>query len=191
MGREDLRIIRTRKTLCNTLLSMMEEQSIEKISVIDLCQRSMINRATFYAHFEDKYHLLTFALEELKDNIYGDFTKDVQLTTPSMTITSILKMAIDFFFAEHSHISNLLQHNRNGRVISSIQDSIAQSIKYQLTKYKDTYDVKVPITMLSNFIAGGMMSTVVWCLDNPTRYTREDFIRYVNNTNTTHYFTKR
>ncbi len=67
--KEDLRIIRTRKLLSNTLLDMMEEESIEKISVIDLCNRAMVNRATFYAHFEDKYHLLTFALEELKDEL--------------------------------------------------------------------------------------------------------------------------
>ena len=65
--KEDLRIVRTRKLLSATLLDMMEESSIEKISVIDLCKRAMVNRATFYAHFEDKYHLLSFALEELKE----------------------------------------------------------------------------------------------------------------------------
>ena len=73
--KEDLRIVRTRKLLSSTLLEMMEECSIEKISVIDLCNRAMVNRATFYAHFEDKYHLLSFALEELKDTIYASFTR--------------------------------------------------------------------------------------------------------------------
>lgn len=80
--KEDLRIVRTRKLLSNTLLDMMEEESIEKISVIDLCNKAMVNRATFYAHFEDKYHLLTFALEELKDDLYKKFTKDTKFTTP-------------------------------------------------------------------------------------------------------------
>ena len=76
--KEDLRIIRTRKLLSATLLDMMEEQSLEKISVIDLCTKALVNRATFYAHFEDKYHLLTFALEELKDEVYARFSKDVK-----------------------------------------------------------------------------------------------------------------
>ncbi|MEG2451199.1 MAG: TetR family transcriptional regulator, partial [Clostridia bacterium] len=74
--KEDLRIIRTRKLLSSTLLDMMEEVSIEKISVIDLCNRAMVNRATFYAHFEDKYHLLSFALDELKDDVYAKFKND-------------------------------------------------------------------------------------------------------------------
>ena len=79
--KEDLRIIRTRKLLSATLLDMMEEQSLEKISVIDLCTKALVNRATFYAHFEDKYHLLTFALEELKDEVYSRFSKDVKAST--------------------------------------------------------------------------------------------------------------
>lgn len=190
-AKEDLRIVRTRRLLSSTLLDMMEEQSIEKISVINLCNRAMVNRATFYAHFEDKYHLLSFALEELKDGLYADFTKDTKFTTPSDTVNSLLLMAVEFFFDEHNHIANILKYNRNGKVISSIQESIAQSIKYQLSKYKDSYEVKIPVQVLSNFIAGGMMSTAVWCIDNPEKYTREEFVKYANTLNEERYFVKK
>ena len=152
--KEDLRIVRTRKLLSNTLLDMMEEESIEKISVIDLCNKAMVNRATFYAHFEDKYHLLTFALEELKDDLYKKFTKDTKFTTPTETLNSMIMMAVDFFFDKHNHIANIIRFNRNGKVISTIQDSIAHSIKYQLSKYKDTYEIKMPLQILSTFVAG-------------------------------------
>lgn len=190
-AKEDLRIVRTRRLLSSTLLDMMEEQSIEKISVINLCNRAMVNRATFYAHFEDKYHLLSFALEELKDGLYADFTKDTKFTTPSHTVNSLLIMAVGFFFDEHNHIANILRYNRNGKVINSIQDSIAQSIKYQLSKYKEAYDVKIPIQVLSNFIAGGMMSTAIWCIDNPDKYSREEFVKYANVLNAEQYFVKK
>lgn len=176
--KEDLRIVRTRKLLSNTLLDMMEEESIEKISVIDLCNKAMVNRATFYAHFEDKYHLLTFALEELKDDLYKKFTKDTKFTTPTETLNSMIVMAVDFFFDKHNHIANIIRFNRNGKVISTIQDSIAHSIKYQLSKYKDTYEIKMPLQILSTFVAGGMINTVLWCVDNPGRYTYEEFISY-------------
>lgn len=156
--KEDLRIVRTRKLLSNTLLDMMEEESIEKISVIDLCNKAMVNRATFYAHFEDKYHLLTFALEELKDDLYKKFTKDTKFTTPTETLNSMIMMAVDFFFDKHNHIANIIRFNRNGKVISTIQDSIAHSIKYQLSKYKDTYEIKMPLQILSTFVAGGRVN---------------------------------
>lgn len=189
--KEDLRIIRTRRLLMSTLLDMMEEQSIEKISVIDLCNRAMVNRATFYAHFEDKYHLLNFALEELKDNIYAKFTKDAKLTTPTETLSSLLAMAIEFFFDRQTPIMSIIRNNRNSKVISTIQDSIAQSIKYQLSKYKDSYDVRVPLHVIASFIAGGMVNVALWCIDNPDKYTKEDFFRYLNIPISNYYFVKK
>ena len=65
--KEDMRIVRTRKHLSTTITKIMQSQSLEKISVIDICKEAIVNRATFYAHFEDKCHLLSYALEELKD----------------------------------------------------------------------------------------------------------------------------
>lgn len=190
-SREDLRIIRTRKLLSNTLLDMMEEASIEKISVIDLCNKAMINRATFYAHFEDKYHLLSFALEELKDDLYEKFTKNAKFTTPIETINSVLLMGVDFFFDKHNHISNIIRNNRNGKLISTIQDSIAQSVKYQLSKYKESYDVLIPLNILSKFIAGGMVSTMLYCIENPDKYTRKDFEEYTSSPICEKYFVKK
>ncbi len=189
--KEDLRIIRTRKLLSNTLLDMMEEESIEKISVIDLCNRAMVNRATFYAHFEDKYHLLTFALEELKDELYAKFTKEAKLTTPTDTINSLMVMAIDFFFDKHNHIANIIRNNRNGKVVSTIEESIAHSIKYQLSKYKDSYDIKLPLQVISCFLAGGMVSTALLCIDNPGKYSQEEFLSYIANPVTSNYFVKK
>ena len=189
--KEDLRIIRTRKLLSNTLLDMMEEESIEKISVIDLCDRAMVNRATFYAHFEDKYHLLTFALEELKDELYAKFTKEAKLTTPTDTINSLMVMAIDFFFDKHNHIANIIRNNRNGKVVSTIEESIAHSIKYQLSKYKDSYDIKLPLQVISCFLAGGMVSTALLCIDNPGKYSQEEFLSYIANPVTSNYFVKK
>lgn len=189
--KEDLRIVRTRRLLSNTLLDMMEEESIEKISVIDLCNKAMVNRATFYAHFEDKYHLLTFALEELKDGLYASFTRDMKLTTPMEALNALLKIAVEFFFDEHNHIANIMRYNHNGKVLASIQDSLAQSLKYQFSKFKDTYDVKIPIHLIANFYAGGMVSVAVWCIDNPDKCTRDDFMKYANTVSTYSYFVKK
>lgn len=187
--KEDLRIVRTRKLLCNTLLDLMETQSIEKISVIDLCNTAMINRATFYAHFEDKYHLLNFALEELKDQLYESFTHDKKLTDPYDTIRSLVAMGADFVFDNRNHIANLLRFNRGGKVLSTIQESIMQSIKYQLGKYKETYDFLVPTTVIATFLAGGMINTTLLVLDNPDKYRYEDFIKYTSMMSFENFFT--
>ena len=189
--KEDLRIIRTRKLLSNTLLGMMEEESIEKISVIDLCSKAMVNRATFYAHFEDKYHLLSFALEELKDELYGEFTKDSKATTPNDMIRLLVSMSVEFFNEEKGHVSRILINNRNGKVIATVQDSIAQSLRYQFSKFRDAYEIKIPIHILAAFIAGGLINSALYCLDNPDKHSKEDLLTYANLVNIDHYFVKK
>lgn len=189
--KEDLRVIRTRKLLSNTLLEMMEQQPIEKISVIDLCGKAMVNRATFYAHFEDKYHLLSFALEELKDELYSDFMGVKKMNSPQETVRALMIMAVDFFYNEHNHIANILRYNKGGKVISTIQESIAQSIKYQINKYRDSYIFLIPSGVLSNFLAGGMVNLAERYIENPGKYTYDDFIGYANTFVTDAYFQPR
>lgn len=61
--KEDLRIVRTRKLLSRALFELLETTPYEKISVLDICERAMVHRATFYNHFEDKDHLLEYTID--------------------------------------------------------------------------------------------------------------------------------
>lgn len=69
----DIRINRTRKSLYDALLSLMDEKGFEFISVYDLTKRAEINRVTFYLHYQDKYDLLdqtiTEKLNQLKKEV--------------------------------------------------------------------------------------------------------------------------
>ncbi|MFD0694337.1 TetR/AcrR family transcriptional regulator [Paenibacillus sp. GCM10027628] len=54
----DLRILRTKKLIEDTLLQLIEEKGFEHITVRDLTQRAMLNRGTFYLHYRDIFDLL-------------------------------------------------------------------------------------------------------------------------------------
>lgn len=56
--REDPRVTRTRKLIRDALHDLMEMKSFSDVTVQDIAERATVNRATFYAHFEDKYVLL-------------------------------------------------------------------------------------------------------------------------------------
>jgi AcrR family transcriptional regulator len=53
----DPRVKRTRKLLQDALMELLAEKSFDAITVQDIADRSTINRATFYAHYVDKYEL--------------------------------------------------------------------------------------------------------------------------------------
>src|SRR6202140_3022765 len=56
--RLDPRIRRTRQLLQDALRNLLEEKEFDKISVQDITEAATVNRATFYAHYEDKFALL-------------------------------------------------------------------------------------------------------------------------------------
>src|SRR6202051_438456 len=56
--RLDPRIRRTRQLLQEALRKLLEQKEFDKISVQDITEAATVNRATFYAHYEDKFALL-------------------------------------------------------------------------------------------------------------------------------------
>ena len=54
----DPRIRRTRHLLQDSLRHLLEEKELKEISVQDITERATLNRATFYAHYTDKFALL-------------------------------------------------------------------------------------------------------------------------------------
>lgn len=53
----DLRVRRTRKSLHKAFLELIQEKSFTSMTVQDIAERAEINRATFYAHYADKFEL--------------------------------------------------------------------------------------------------------------------------------------
>lgn len=53
----DIRIEKTKRTITNAFLELRSQKSLEKITVKELCEKAMINKSTFYAHYRDIYHL--------------------------------------------------------------------------------------------------------------------------------------
>ncbi len=54
----DPRVRRTRQMLENALQELLVKKPFEKISVGDIAESATLNRATFYAHYMDKFDLL-------------------------------------------------------------------------------------------------------------------------------------
>ena len=48
----DLRIIKTKKSLYESLLDLMREKPFEELKVSDICENALVNRSTFYSHFD-------------------------------------------------------------------------------------------------------------------------------------------
>lgn len=58
INKTDPRVIRTRQLIQDAFITLSKEKDFNTITVRDITERATINRATFYAHYSDKYVLI-------------------------------------------------------------------------------------------------------------------------------------
>src|SRR5260370_10717090 len=68
----DLRVRRTHANLREALIDLIEEKGFDAVTVGDIAERAMVNRTTFYRHYQDKYALVTGIFEEAGNQIFRE-----------------------------------------------------------------------------------------------------------------------
>ncbi|SOC41607.1 TetR/AcrR family transcriptional regulator [Salinicoccus kekensis] len=67
MSKNDLRVIKTKDALHRTLLEILNEKSLDEITVTEICKRARINRGTFYLHYRQV------------EDVFGEYFKEITL----------------------------------------------------------------------------------------------------------------
>ena len=81
--KEDLRIIKTKAALTNAFYAMLEEMSLEEITVNDLCEKAEVRRATFYKHFNDKNDFIIYLIKDVRERFEVDVWSKESCGCPS------------------------------------------------------------------------------------------------------------
>ncbi|MEJ8766226.1 TetR/AcrR family transcriptional regulator [Oceanobacillus sp. HCA-5259] len=76
----DLRVIRTKQSIRDALIDLMEEKGFEAVTVKDITTKANINRGTFYAHYQDKFDLM----DKCEDEIMFEMTRIAEQNLPKL-----------------------------------------------------------------------------------------------------------
>ena len=77
----DLRVIKTKKNIRDAFLELRKKHSLDEIKVNVLCEKAMVNKTTFYNHYQDIYELSEELEKEVLDNFLNNFQDiDMMLT---------------------------------------------------------------------------------------------------------------
>ncbi|MCD7904620.1 MAG: TetR/AcrR family transcriptional regulator [Clostridiales bacterium] len=66
-NKTDLRVIKSEKAIRDAFLELIKEKGYANITITDISNRAMINRKTFYMHYDSK--------EALYDTLVNEFMK--------------------------------------------------------------------------------------------------------------------
>ena len=126
----DPRVRRTRALLHEAFLKLVRVKRFEDISVQDLAEAATLNRATFYAHYSDKYALLecvaTLQFRELLDG------RDVRFDGTCVTaIRAIVLGVCDYLSVEENRVGSVdaLDPHLQAAIVSVVRKMLRDGLE--------------------------------------------------------------
>ena len=176
----DLRIIKTNKILFDALLKLMKKKNFEKIKISDICEEALINRSTFYAHYEDKYELLVALFEEQKISLLEKLEDNENKKKKKKYFMALLNILINHIDDNREIYSAILSNNRNGILIDFLIDVIERDVSDRLKDNNDIKNSNLPLDIIVKFYAGGLINIGMAWLTSKEKYNKEQLLSYIN-----------
>ena len=120
LQKEDLRVIKTKGAIQNTFRKMLCEMDYKDITIKELTARALINRKTFYLH----YNSLDDLLKELQDEIIQEFVKE----NISYHSRGDIRKSIRFFFEYAADMPELHEKLICSGSYAAVSEKIHQEI---------------------------------------------------------------
>lgn len=179
--KEDLRIKRTHKLLSEALILLMSEKPFEKITVVDICEKAMVHRATFYAHFADKYELLKFVLNTFEAPFDNEDVTSHDLAGYKKYYLSVASDIIDEIVNQKEIMATIIHKNQEESFLTGIRYRLTEKILEKLNKCNDNgMTLPVPAEILARFYAGACMNILEWWIVEKNDITKEELVEYLD-----------
>lgn len=142
-ARLDPRVRRTRGLILRSFESLLAEKGFESISVQDVTDKAEVNRATFYAHFPDKYALLDYSISQM-------FMSEIEKRTLNVcsysldNLRNLILAVVEFISRLHSDCAQPHQQFES-LVEGTVKKQIFDLLSYWLRNSKLPTDIPATV----------------------------------------------
>jgi AcrR family transcriptional regulator len=148
----DPRVKRTRSLILQAFGDLLAEKGFESVSVQNVTDRAEINRATFYAHFPDKYALLDYFISQIFRQEIEKRMLDACHYTPE-NLRSLILAVCEFLIRLHSECAQP-HHQFESLVEGTIKRQIFAVLSHWLEKSTSPIPTDIPATVATWAIYG-------------------------------------
>ena len=183
MKKQDLRVIRTKKMIITAFLSLVQEKGYEAVTIQNIADEAMINRATFYAHFKDKPdlydYIMDFAVSKMSLILNADKLNNsqfIQIKTIELTLKKVFMM-----IKENQESFIILTEGSSSEIFrQKISDVLTSQYDETFSKLKITEnDIEVPISFIVEYMTSIFIGTVHWWITTDSDFSPEHMARLV------------
>lgn len=171
----DLRIIKTNNTLYDALINLLKEKTFEEIKVSDICQKALVNRSTFYAHFNDKYELFMSLINSLKESLQTEL-KSIEENNLKDYYLKMIEVFLNHIEGKEEIYKSILINNRSSIIMDMLYDTITEDINQKITKN----DKDVPNEIFTAYYLGAIVNIGIEWFKNNKKYSKDQMIEYLD-----------
>ena len=183
MKKEDLRVRKTKANLYKGLIILMEKKPFEDIKVIDICKESLINRSTFYDHFNDKYELLNSFMNDLKEELLKHLndSKNIEFNTVKEYFFIIVRELFNYINKNIDvySILSIIKKNYNSvaydMLFEAAHTAVCEELNERCINHSD-----IPNETISLFYVSGVISMLVDAVKDPNKFNEDKLLEELN-----------
>lgn len=179
----DIRYLRTEKLIFDAFAKLLSEKPYEKITVQDIADEAMINRATFYSHYADK--------DQLQDGI----KKQLLIQLSDMIDAAQVASGDTFMVRKAENLLTNFYHSleKNPAIAKIVAKSISQEVMQESfsqlmhDKYADLLaklnvtesGQPVPTDFIVAYLTSIFTGTLIWWIKSDFSMTAKELARLV------------
>ncbi len=175
----DLRIRRTHHFLQEAMIELITEKGFDAITVGDIAERAMINRATFYRHYQDKYDLVAKIFEETADSLVKQMKPLHKDSDPGEKKENYLEIWVRFFehVAQHARLYRaMLGKNGSPWFAARMREHIIKLMLEQENRWEQPVkpgqrDPAMPKALPAMQFSYVLIGTITWWVESEKSYT--------------------
>lgn len=158
----DRRTKYTKKIIKDTLIKLLSEKDIKKVTVSEICKIADVNRATFYRYYLDVYDLLDKIEEDFINELKEPYLKDPARVS---SVGAFSKEILAVFIENKDLVRILFNTNNNIYFLNEVLE-----VAYDMCKAKWMSDIpditESEINYAAIFIFNGALGIVNYWVKN-------------------------
>jgi AcrR family transcriptional regulator len=163
--KDDRRVQRTQQLLRTALVSLIEENGFEALTVQDIIDRANVGRATFYAHFDNKEDLLVSGFDGLRAAL-KELQRQAHMRTTNLD-ERLFAFSHEMFahIAEYRKVFRVMVGKRGGALVQQLlQKIVVDLVRDDLLAMVGRRDDRLaPAEPVVQFVTGGFFGlAMLW-----------------------------
>lgn len=164
----DRRVMYTKMVLKNSLIGLLKEKPLSRITITEICEKADVHRATFYSHYDNQYD----QLNHLEIKFFNDIISYLDQMEFGCEPLKVIERLLDHILENREFCCILLGSHGDSFFEEKLAEILRKNV-FSLWKVDKSDPYSIQEYIYSYAISGCIGIMKKWLTDDKSRYTSQ------------------